>query len=128
MSCLCDCVCVYLCLSVCLLCILFLSFVCSDPLVVWPAQDPRFWQATSQRDCSPVVIKLVPSGSAELGALRMLAPETALRVIPMLAVASNVCPGWHGIMMPRLTTLSHLLASFAECEDDSVGEAILFQA
>jgi hypothetical protein len=55
----------------------------------------------------------------------MLAPETALRVIPMLAVASNVCPGWHGIMMPRLTTLSHLLASFAECEDDSVGEAIV---
>jgi hypothetical protein len=45
----------------------------------------------------------------------------------MLAVAGTVCPQaeWHGIMMPRLTTLSHLLASFAECEDDSVGEAIV---
>jgi hypothetical protein len=89
------------------------------------AQDPRFWQATSHRDGSSVVIKLVASGGVEFGTLQKLTGETALRVVPVLAVVKHVCSGWHGIMMPRLTTLSHLLASFAECEDDSVGEAIV---
>jgi hypothetical protein len=82
--------------------------------VLFFVQDPRFWQGKSISDGSPVVVKLVPSGSTEMGALQMMCAEPDLGVVPVLAVAKNVCPGWHAILMPRLTTLSEFLACASE--------------
>lgn len=68
-----------------------------------------------------VVVKLVRSGSVELGWLRELSSARRdvdnrdLRVVGLLADPVGVCAGWDAVVMPKLTTLREVMGRRAKC-------------